>query len=333
MASEPQHGHRNDEPRNEHDQGHGDHSNHDHSNHDHSNRVNGQSGHGQSGHSHGGHRHGGEADPAAAMSEMLDLDAEVLHDYLTELTGWVHRLATDPAPRRILDLGSGTGTGTVALAREFPDARITALDASETLLNQLMTKARDLGLAERIEPVRADLDLAWPPIAPVELVWASASMHHLAEPDRVLADILASLAPGGRLVVVELDSFPSFLPEDLGIGRPGLEARTRAALREEMAVRLPHMGSDWGPALDKAGFAREAERHFTIDLRPPLPAAAGRYALASLSRLRHGVESRLSPEDSATFDALLDPEGPDSVLRRDDLNVRATRTVWIGRKP
>lgn len=273
------------------------------------------------------HHHTGE------MAEVLDLDAEVLQDYLAELTGWIHELATDPVPQRILDLGSGTGTGTIALAREFPDAGIVALDAAEPMLHHLMGKARHLGLADRIRPVRADLDQDWPAEGPFDLVWASASLHHLADPDRVLADVFAAIAPGGRLVAVELDSFPAFLPDDLGIGRPGLEARARAVLREKMAEHLPHMGSDWGPSLAKAGFTVEAERVFTIDLRAPLPAAAGRYAAASLSRIRGGIEDRLDADDLATLDKLLTPEGPDSILTRDDLHIRTTRTVWIGRKP
>jgi SAM-dependent methyltransferase len=256
--------------------------------------------------------HAGEADPAAAMVEMLDLDAEVLRDYLAELTGWIHAMATDPSPRRILDLGCGTGTGTIALAREFADADITAVDASETMLHHLTIKTRDLGLTARIHPVRADLDVAWPALEPIDLVWASASLHHMADPDRVLADVFASLAPGGRLVVVEIDSFPRFLPDDLGIGRPGLEDRCYTALKEERAAHLPHLGSDWGPSLAKAGLAIEAEREFTIDLKSPLPAAAGRYAIVTLGRMRGAIASRLSADDLAILDALVSPDGPDS---------------------
>jgi hypothetical protein len=158
-------------------------------------------------------------------------------------------------------------------------------------------------------------------------------MHHLADPDRVLADVFATLAPGGRLVVVEMDSFPRFLPDDLGFGRPGLEERCYTALREERAAHLPHMGSDFGPLLAKAGLTVEAERQFTIDLKAPLPAAAGRYAVVTLGRVRAALADRLSDDDLATLDALIDADGPGSILGRADLNVRATRTVWTGRKP
>jgi SAM-dependent methyltransferase len=188
-------------------------------------------------------------------------------------------------------------------------------------------------VADRIRTVQADLDTAWPAIDPVDLVWASSSLHHLADPDRVLAAVFATLRPGGLLVVAEMASFPRFLPDDLGFGRPGLEARCQAFLDEQRAAALPHLGSDWGPRLSQAGFTLDAERPFVIDLPAPLPAATGRYAQATLRRIRSGLDARLSPDDLAALDTLTDSDGPGSVLHRNDLTVRTVRTVWAARRP
>jgi hypothetical protein len=155
----------------------------------------------------------------------------------------------------------------------------------------------------------------------------------MADPDRVLTEVFAALDAGGLLVVAEMESFPRFLPDDLGVGRPGLEARCHAALAEERAARLPHLGSDWRSRLSQAGFTIEAERPFAIDLTPPLPASTGRYAAASLRRVRSGLDGLLSADDLATLDAILDSDGPEGVLRRDDLTVRTARTVWVARRP
>jgi SAM-dependent methyltransferase len=282
----------------------------------------------------GPHRHHSvaEADPAA-MAELLDLDAEVLHAYLSEVIDWVRDLAAGLPVGRILDLGSGAGTGALALARRFPDADVIAVDISPYMLDRLNAKARDLGVGDRVRTIEADLDAAWPAIEPINLIWASSSVHHLADPARVLADAFAALRPGGLLALAELDSFPRFLPEDLGAGRPGLEARCHAAMDEFRASELPHLGSDWGPRLQQAGFTIEAERSFDIDLRSPLPAAAGRYAQASLRRMRSGIDGRLSAGDLAALDTLIDSGGPDGIAQRGDLNVRATRTVWVARRP
>ena len=264
-----------------------------------------------------------------AMAELLDLDAEVLHEYVSEVMALVHAAAGHPERPRILDLGSGSGTGSIALARSFPRAEVTAVDLSEDMLHHLRHRAAAAGLADRIQTLRADLDAGWPALEPVDLAWASASMHHLADPGRVLAELFATIRPGGLLAVVELGSFPRFLPAGLA----GFEERLQALADAARQAHLPHIGSDWGPMLSKAGFAVEAERQFTIDLSDPLPAATGRYAWATLSRLRAGLGDRLEAGDRATLDALLADDGPESVLHRPDLNVRTVRSVWLGRRP
>ena len=284
----------------------------------------------QHGHHHQDHA---AAETDADMAELLDLDAEVTHSHLAEVTAWVRQLAADPPPGRILDLGSGTGTGAFALLERFGQAEVIALDGSAEMLQRLIGQARALGLADRIRAVQADLDTAWPAIDAVDLAWASRSLHHLADPDRVLAEVFATLRPGGLLVVAEIDSFPRFLPDDLGLGRPGLEARCHAVLAERQAAELPHLGSDWGPRLSRAGFTVEAERPFVIDLSAPLPAASGRYAQASLRRIRSAVDGRMSADDLAVLDTLIDSDGPDGVLHCGDLTVRNARTLWAARRP
>jgi SAM-dependent methyltransferase len=263
------------------------------------------------------------------MAQLLDLDAEVLRSYLAELTAWISDQAGDVPPRRILDLGSGTGTGTFALLERFEQAEAIAVDISASMLQRLTSKAVALGLADRVRVVEADLDRAWPPVGTVDLVWASSSLHHVADPDRVLAEAFAALRPGGLLVAAEMESFPRFLPDDFGLGRPGVESRCHAA----MAATMPHLGSDWGALLSRAGFSVEAERRFVIELTPPLPADAARYAQATLRRIRSGVDGLVTAGDLAALDAVIDSDGPDGLLHRDDLAVRTARTVWLARRP
>jgi ubiquinone/menaquinone biosynthesis C-methylase UbiE len=272
------------------------------------------------------HEHHDDLD---TLAEMIDLDAEVLRDHLTEVMAWLHE-RSGGRTRRILDLGSGTGTGALALAQRFPGAEVTAVDVAAPMLRRVRDKARGHGLSERINTVQADLDTRWPALEPVDLVWASASLHHLADPDRVLADTFATLRPGGLFAVVELESFPYFLPEDVGIGRPGLEDRLHAALHDTIRHDVPLLGSDWGPRLVKAGFTVEAERPFVIALTAPLPPATGRYAQVALGRLRSGLGERLDAEDLATLDTLLHGDG---LPARTDLTVRTTRTVWLAVRP
>ncbi|WP_344450024.1 class I SAM-dependent methyltransferase [Actinocorallia aurantiaca] len=280
---------------------------------------------------HAHHQHG--PDDEAGLAEMLDLDAEVLRPLLTETTALLEELAGDRPPRRILDLGSGTGAGTFALLQRFPEAESVAVDASATMLHRLQEKAHELGPADRAHTVQADLDGEWPPLGTFDLVWASASLHHLTDPDRGLGEVFSVLRPGGLLAVLELDSLPGFLPYDLGFGRPGFEERCRAVLAERTGHDVPHLGADWGPHLSRAGFAVKVERVFDFELAPPLPPAAGRYAEATLRRGRAHLYDRLDPDDQAVLDALLEEGGPHHVLRRSDLTVRTTRKAWVAERP
>ncbi|MDI5981163.1 class I SAM-dependent methyltransferase [Amycolatopsis magusensis] len=262
-------------------------------------------------------------------AEVLDLDAEVLAEHLAAV---VTSLPAETEPRHIVDLGCGTGAGTFLLLKHFPEARVTAVDASAVHLGRLAEKAEAAGVADRVHTVRADLDAPWPDLGKPDLVWASAALHHMADPGRVLRQVHEMLAPGGLFAVVELADFPRFLPPDAPEDRPGLEDRCHAAMAHRIAELAPHRGADWGPELVAAGFTVESERTITANLPAKHNEAVGRYALAGLSRVHQGAAQSLPAEDLAALDRLLDTSGPHSLLRRDDLAVRAERTVWTARR-
>lgn len=282
-------------------------------------------------HSHGAaHAHQHDTN-GTALAELLDLDAEVLYAYWADALSWLRQVAGS-GRRRIADLGAGTGTGAIALAQRFGSAEVIAVDASEDMLARIRVKALDLGLAERVHTVLADLDGDWPGIDALDVTWASMSLHHLAEPDRVLAELFAHTRPGGLLAVAEFDVQLRFLPDDLGYGRPGLEARCLELLKAEHAHSLPELGSDWAPRLAAAGFTMIGNRAFSLQLDPPHPAAAISYARGWLGRLRSRLADRLVPDDLQVLDRLLDGAGPESLERRGDLRIRGNRNVMLARR-
>jgi SAM-dependent methyltransferase len=289
---------------------------------------------------HHHHHHGGDGGPEstereARLAEMLDLDAEVLHELHAQVADWLTERAADLPVRRFLDLGSGTGAGTFALLRRFPGAEAVAVDGSPRMVEHLLARAEALGVgtADRVHTVEADLDGAWPDFGEVDLAWSATAMHHMADPARAMREVFAALRPGGLFALVEIDSQPTFLPEELGIGRPGLEARCRALQNAQRAVELPFLGADWAPLLSAAGFEVADARRFDGELTPPRSRTAGRYAQLVLGNLRERLAETADADDLAVLDQLTADDGPHSVLRRDDLIVRAERQVWLGRRP
>ncbi|MFD4744756.1 class I SAM-dependent methyltransferase [Streptomyces rubiginosohelvolus] len=272
------------------------------------------------------HSHDSDATPNG-LPEILDLDAALFAPHLTALTGRIACLAGDDV-RHIVDLGSGTGTGTFALLEQFPTARVTAVDSSPAMLERLVSAARERGLGDRVRTLEADAGAGLPEVVDADLVWASASLHHLDDPASGLAGIRAALRPGGLLAVAEVDGMPSFLPADGGAGE--LEARCRAALDSLHAERMPHRGADWGSLLTAAGFSVEQERAEPWELRAPLPEGAGRYAFLVFERIRGSLDGRVDADDLAALDRLIDG-GPEDVRHRDDLVVRSTRRTWMAR--
>jgi arsenite methyltransferase len=100
------------------------------------------------------------------------------------------------------DLGPGYGHFTLRLARAVePDGVVYALDASQSTLDDLGRAAEDRGITTlRAVLVRRDrLEIP----EPVDLLFVSATYHHLQDPQRYFADARAYLRPGARVAILE----------------------------------------------------------------------------------------------------------------------------------
>lgn len=98
------------------------------------------------------------------------------------------------------DLGCGTGAVSAALAPFV--ARVVAVDGSPSMI----AAARErLGAAANVELREGELEAL--PVADGELDAAVLYLvlHHVAEPGKVLAEAARALAPGGRLLLVDMN--------------------------------------------------------------------------------------------------------------------------------
>ncbi|BDG04453.1 N5-glutamine methyltransferase family protein [Anaeromyxobacter oryzae] len=179
------------------------------------------------------------------------------------------------AGKRALDVGTGTGVLAIVLARA--GARVTATDLEPRAVACARENVDRLGVADRVEVVRADL---FPPAAVAELVvsnppWVPAAAHGpldraVYDPggaflERLVLGIPERLAPGGEAWLVLSD-----LAERLGLREPDhverLTARAGLAIAAMREARPTHpRARDASDPLHEAR-SREVTRLFRLML-------------------------------------------------------------------
>lgn len=291
------------------------------------------------GHRHD-HRHDHEHTDVdwAEMAPMMETQAELFTPVYEQALAWLAEEASEPG--LIVDAGSGPGVVSCLFAETFPGARVLAVDATEPLLERARARAARQEVADRFATLAGELPGVLDELPyPADLLWASRSLHHLGDQRAALTAFADRLAPGGTLALLEGGLPSRFLPRDLGIGRPGLQARLDVVEAEwftRMRDGLPDSVAeteDWPALLTAAGLKHTRTRSFLLDLPAPASDRARAYVAAYLARVRDTAADGLDAADRATLDRLLDPADPAGVHRRPDVFVLEACTVHTAVRP
>lgn len=128
----------------------------------------------------------------------------------------------------ICDMGCGNGFYTLELARRVgPTGRVYAVDIQPEMLRMLAELAGREGLTN-IRPILGTAIDPRLPTAEIDLCLCVDVYHEFSHPEAMLARIRASLAPGGRLALVE------FRGEDPAVPIKPLHKMTKAQIRGEL---------------------------------------------------------------------------------------------------
>lgn len=288
-------------------------------------------------HHHHGPVHLDEAD-WREFAAQTELEGEVLLGFVTGTMERVKVLRTPEAPavRRVLDIGSGPGVGTCELARLFPEAHVVAVDGSPAMLSRATQLAEEHGLGPQLTTHLAELPGGLDGLGPVDLIWASLSLHHVGDEIGVLRLLHALLEPQGVLAVAEVAEPMRVLPDALEVGPPGFTERLDhagatwfVAMREGLTDAVP--STDLPSMLTSAGFEILSSRIVRQSFDPPLSEVARRMVLGHLRRTRKHVDELLDDEDLDAIDVLTDADDPRGVMRRPDVFVAASREIVIAR--
>jgi trans-aconitate 2-methyltransferase len=97
-------------------------------------------------------------------------------------------------PKRIIDLGCGTGNSTEQLHRRWPEADISGLDSSASMLAQARQNHLDWNWIEM--PIEA-----WEPDGSYDLVFSNSALHWVSDHAALFPRLLNYVASGGALAV------------------------------------------------------------------------------------------------------------------------------------
>lgn len=155
-------------------------------------------------------------------------------------------------PKRVLDLGCGTGRDAAVLLTEHPDCWVLGVDASPAMLRAAARTLPTFG--DRARLMRADLREPFTLPEPFDAALSVAALHWIVDHRPVFASVAAALRSGGRFVAE--------------CGGDGNVARVREALR-----RVTGDGGDevWHFALVSETWELLAEAGFgdiSVRLRP-----------------------------------------------------------------
>ncbi len=178
---------------------------------------------------------------AADAYEQADVLARATAEQMeARLEGILHQ------PSHILDLGCGTGRDLVALAKRYPNARLSALDTAAGMVKQLPAPggvvSRLLRRGPRIDRVVGRADALPFASARFDMVWSNLMLNWLHDPAPAFAEIHRVMRVDGMLMFATLG--PDTLKE------------LRAALGDagELHVHPFIDMHDIGDALVRAGF-------------------------------------------------------------------------------
>jgi len=210
----------------------------------------------------------GDSDPAARRL------AEVAAVFEAPTRAFLGREGRGPVGVAV-DLGCGPGYTTELLARCLRPRRLAGLDRSEAFLER----------ARRLVPGASfhlhDVTRTPLPTGPADLLFARFLLTHLRQPGRVLAAWAAQLAPGGLLLIDEVEWIRTRDPALAGY------LRVLAAVLEARGHRL-EVGAALDALPDPPGLDRRGSQVAVHEVDPARAAAMFR---ANLSVWRHDPQA------------------------------------------
>ncbi len=178
-----------------------------------------------------------------------------LHSKIYDATRWtflfgrtaiLREVAAIATPQRILEVGCGTGKNLINLCRVFPQAEITGVDLSETMLDLSRRKTGSFG--SRVRLIHGAYGPAFESGAPYDLILFSYALT-MFNPgfEEAIATAHRDLAVGGHIAVVDFHDtrFPIF-ERWMGVNHVRMNAQLQPLLDGSFTPRTEKVRTAYG---------------------------------------------------------------------------------------
>ncbi|HEX7070308.1 MAG TPA: class I SAM-dependent methyltransferase, partial [Rhodothermales bacterium] len=152
----------------------------------------------------------------------------------------------------VADIGAGTGYFTFRLCRQVPHGRVYAVDVQQEMLDRIEKRVADEKVGNVITVLGTPQNPNLPP-ASIDLALMVDSYHEFSHPREMMENIVESLRPGGRVVLVE------YRAEDVTIPVKEVHRMSEAQARLEMEA----VGLVWRETKDIL-----PQQHFIVFEKP-----------------------------------------------------------------
>lgn len=178
-----------------------------------------------------------------------------LHSHIYDATRWsflfgrtaiLREAAAVARPERILEVGCGTGKNLVNLCRLFPQAEVTGVDLSETMLAVARRKTAPLG--PRVRLLREAYGPAFRIDRPCDLILFSYALS-MFNPGfaEAIAAAHRDLAPGGHIAVVDFhDTRLRLFERWMGVNHVRMNGQLQPLLAAQFSARTDRLRPAYG---------------------------------------------------------------------------------------
>lgn len=132
-------------------------------------------------------------------SEYTEMLERLVPRYREMLWMILDYIPKDLKPKRIVDLGCGTGNLSEGMVNQYPDAELIAVDLSASILQEAAERLKNYS---NIKYLNEDFNTLEFEAGSVDLIVSSIALHHLTDPqkEKLLKKIYSWLSPNGILI-------------------------------------------------------------------------------------------------------------------------------------